>query len=290
MDEQKIAESQSSDSEQSQKTLFMRMREGFYGIPVFWRAVGFAVLGVLIIGVVARWLPDMKDRMKFFADSSFSWLILVVVAIQAYIYTRQWRVMEKQTETSEAQIDAMRDAFYVGERAYMYLKNIFPQPFEMGKPIIVHIIYANGGRTPAREVHVTTEYHIRSPEYELKPHIQKAEYLKSSGWFVPARGEAPEILTCDEIVTESLIKEFKAGRRVLYVAGVCTYKDFSGELQTDSFEVRLKDYGGGNACFVNVVSDDSSRRVLVLTETGRKWLQERQRQNKKSKGENETPN
>src|ERR1044072_7792776 len=104
MDDQKITEGQRDDSEQPPKSLLAHIRERFYRMPITWRVVGVAVAGVLVIGATARWLPDMKERMKFFADSALSWLILIVVAVQAYIYSQQREVMERQARSADRSV------------------------------------------------------------------------------------------------------------------------------------------------------------------------------------------
>ena len=55
--------------------------------------IAASLLGVIILGLVARYLPDMKERMRFFTDTSLGWLVFIIVAVQTYFSTKQWDAM-----------------------------------------------------------------------------------------------------------------------------------------------------------------------------------------------------
>jgi len=171
MDDQKKANPQTNDGEQGIKSLLVRIQKRFYRIPITRRVIGGALLGVLIIGAVARWLPDMKDRMKFFADSSLSWLIFVIVAVQAYIYGKQWKVMDKQV--------------VFGLRAYVGVKDISDIDFN-NKRISFHI--ENIGKVPAKDINVSIEVEVRIPEKwadgqsKQPPWVRLANLSQSLTW------------------------------------------------------------------------------------------------------------
>src|SRR5258706_7501565 len=53
-------------------------------------------------------VSEHSARIRFFTDSALNLLILVAILVQAYIYVRQWAVMEKHGRMMEGQLDVMR--------------------------------------------------------------------------------------------------------------------------------------------------------------------------------------
>lgn len=139
--------------------LFTRLKKRFYRIPIFRRVVSGAILGILVIAAVARWLPDMKERMKFFADTSLSWVIFVVVAIQAYIYTRQREVMDRTLIVTNRADVGVRSVSEIGET-----RNLF-----------IHV--ENVGVVAATDIEIMITMDIRVPD-RLVPD----DYIKQPPW------------------------------------------------------------------------------------------------------------
>lgn len=154
MDDQKKANGESGNSGNANNNPFKAAYARFKLLPITWRVVGIALLGVAILGAIAFFLPNMKERMKFFTDAALSWLILVVVAVQAYIYTKQWKVMEKQARSADQSV-------VFGLRAYVGVKDISDIDFNH-KRILFHV--ENIGKVPAKDINVYIEMEVRIPE------------------------------------------------------------------------------------------------------------------------------
>jgi len=80
-----------------------------------WTIAAVGVVGVLVIGLIAIVLPNMTERIKFFTTNALSVLLLDVIVVQAYIYSRQWevmktqeRILERQAKAFEAQVITMQ--------------------------------------------------------------------------------------------------------------------------------------------------------------------------------------
>src|SRR6185436_16146288 len=70
-----------------------------------------------------------------------SLVILVIIAIQAYIYHRQWEVMQGQKRITT-----------IAERAYLGIKDVkIINPIQKDTLVIYAVVF-NGGRTPALKV------------------------------------------------------------------------------------------------------------------------------------------
>jgi len=90
---------------------------------VVWAIVAGGVVGVLVILFVSLFFPNLTERPKFFTTNALSVLVLDVIIVQAYIYTKQWEVLKEQSSTlkthsvamakqitaMEAQLTAMQD-------------------------------------------------------------------------------------------------------------------------------------------------------------------------------------
>ena len=72
------------------------------------RIIRSAGILLLILVLVSIFLPNMKERVKFFTESVLSLFVLLVVAMQAYIYQRQREAMDKQSSAIEGQLRLMR--------------------------------------------------------------------------------------------------------------------------------------------------------------------------------------
>jgi hypothetical protein len=147
--------------------------------PGLWGILfgGLIALGVLTFVSIAA--DDMTERIKFLTTNTLSIFVLVAIAVQAYIYRRQWETMERQwlatrnlvdqnervVETMQGQLDAMKDqlgimretqkSFAIGERAYLIIEDVVF--ISKGENTRVLFTLFNGGRTPAFEVSSASE-------------------------------------------------------------------------------------------------------------------------------------
>lgn len=70
--------------------------------------VGGIMLGTLLLGSI--FIPNMTERIKFFTVNALSVLVLLAIAVQAYIYRKQWEAMDTQAGTMQNQLKAMEDS------------------------------------------------------------------------------------------------------------------------------------------------------------------------------------
>jgi hypothetical protein len=72
-------------------------------------AASLFVAGLALLGIVAYLrVSEHSARIRFFTDSSLNLLILVAILVQAYIYVRQWAVMEHHGKAMRGQLDVMQ--------------------------------------------------------------------------------------------------------------------------------------------------------------------------------------
>ncbi|HXQ72183.1 MAG TPA: hypothetical protein VN844_16930 [Pyrinomonadaceae bacterium] len=85
-------------------------------------AFGLVVLFLLLIFTFAQ----ESGRIPFFTQNFLSLLVLVAIAIQAYIYRRQWEVMERQGNEIERQSEQAREHAIHTLRAYISIRVVVP--------------------------------------------------------------------------------------------------------------------------------------------------------------------
>ena len=71
----------------------------------------------------------------------FSFLVIVVIVVQAYIYKKQWKAM---TES----VDLTRTTFHIDQRAWVFPFDVQSEQNPAGKTFF-KILYRNTGKTPA---------------------------------------------------------------------------------------------------------------------------------------------
>jgi hypothetical protein len=166
MQDIQVTSSEASDPKKADKNPFRAIYARFKSVPITLRIVGGAVVGVLVLAIVARCLPDMKERMKFFTDSSLGWLVFVIVAVQAFIYRQQAKIMG---------ITLM-----VGNRSQMDIDNIEMTTDDNLETVVLEI--GNIGRVPADEIRVwVTVFHQVFKNY-TKP-LNGARPRHQQGYF-----------------------------------------------------------------------------------------------------------
>ena len=96
-----------------------------------------AASALIFLALVAKFWPNLPQRMAFFTDNLFNLIIAFAVIAQVVIYRKQWRIMEKQIKLMK-----------MSERAYVVVDAF--QPPKFGEDFItVEGKLFNRGRTPA---------------------------------------------------------------------------------------------------------------------------------------------
>lgn len=140
MQDKAVTSSKGNDTAAANKSALKAAYARFQLLPITWRIVGGALVGLAVLGATAYFLPNMTERMKFFTESALAWLVFVVVAVQAYIYKQQAKIMG--------------DALVIGHMAYVSIHSI-ESDMKTGAPIAIRI--ENVGKVPAEEIEVHIE-------------------------------------------------------------------------------------------------------------------------------------
>lgn len=150
--------------------------------PVMW-AILIAIIGVAILAVVGKFfVNEHSEKIRFVTVNALSLFVLLAIGVQAYIYRRQWEVMERQLgqtdqiinkmqgqwDAMQEQSGLMRDALVetrkgveiaersliLGTRAYVGINSI---RVDLIKTKRVHVKLGNTGKLPAEDVKIFVE-------------------------------------------------------------------------------------------------------------------------------------
>src|SRR6266403_4725566 len=81
-----------------------------------------ATWALIFLLLVARFWPNLPQRMAFFTGSLFNLVIAFAVIAQVVIYRKQWHVMERQWKEANRQAESsaqLIELMIANERAYM---------------------------------------------------------------------------------------------------------------------------------------------------------------------------
>lgn len=128
-----------------------------YFLPAGLRHIVMATaFGWLVLVMVSIFLPNLTERVKFFTANTLNLFLLFAVAVQGYIYRRQWEVMERQGSEIERQSEQARNHAIYTLRAYISIRTVVP---DFPKQILVEIV--NFGQTPAHHVQFAHKVAVR---------------------------------------------------------------------------------------------------------------------------------
>lgn len=65
----------------------------------WWWIVVAALILLGIVTLVGFTLVEHKDRVNFLTVNTLSTLVFVAIAMQVYVYRKQWKVMQAQTKS-----------------------------------------------------------------------------------------------------------------------------------------------------------------------------------------------
>jgi hypothetical protein len=198
----------------------------YKSLPISLQSI---ILGVLFcwLGVIAITVfhPTLNERWKFGADMTLNVLILLVVAVQAYIYARQWEVMQEQKRMAT-----------IGERAYLGIKNVKIVSPIMDYTIALDALMFNGGRTPAVNIRRRLRIGMVNVKDKLPFHWREHPEIETSLTILPGGAER-WIIFPRVPITARQFKEFEAGKRLIHAAGEIRFTDFMGTKQIFEFDM-----------------------------------------------------
>ena len=178
-----------------------------YAKPVLWTAC-VAIGGFVVLVLISRaFLTESSERVSFVTVNSLSLFVLLAILVQAFIYTKQWRAMQRglsQTEkmieatqrgliqtdqiienmqrqltamtqqvaASEVQSNVALEGIRVAEKNSIFANRAYVAAniSKIDEGFRFHIRVENTGNTPANDVVVTYGCCLRE-----KPPVEKAE-------------------------------------------------------------------------------------------------------------------
>lgn len=223
-----------SDSDEAKKTNGNTFRAAYALSAIGLRRIVVVALFIFIVLLlVGIFLPNMKERVKFLTESTLSLLILLVVAVQAYIYTRQWEVMQEQ-----------KRMMTIGERAYLGIKDVKVNTPIMNNTLVVNALFFNGGRTPAinvdRKFQIGLVKETRQFDWNAIPDLAEASFS-----ILPAGAE--RWVTFPHVpITPEKFADFEAGTRRIHVSGELRFTDYMGIKQIFEFDMTCESRDNGS--------------------------------------------
>jgi len=211
--------------------------------------VGGILLGALLL--VSIFVPHMSERVKFFTVNALSLLVLIAIAVQAYIYRRQWAAMDTQAGMMQGQLKAMQDgleetrkiveqnerAVKVAERSveiaqentiYVQRAYVSVTRGEVHGDIFTLVI-ENTGNTPANGVEILAMAEIG--EQPPNPETSSAKWT-TMGVIAPDEYIKRMIVRSGE-ATHEMRELVSGGKTQFFCSGVIRYKDiFKNQRQT----------------------------------------------------------
>ena len=176
--------------------------------------LGIVVLFLLLIFTFAQ----ASGRLPFFTQNFLSLLVLVAIAIQAYIYRRQWEVMERQGNEIERQSKQAREHAIHTLRAYVNIRVVAP---DFPKQVLMEIV--NFGQTPAHNVQF-------AHTIAVKPFQETPEATPESiDWVIPGVPLAPTMSIEKPLplgkISEADMAKLHDPQYRLFIWGVIRYED-----------------------------------------------------------------
>ena len=206
-------------------------------IIVIVAAVVFIILAIIAWGFV----NEHSERIKFLTVNTLSLLVLVVIAIQAYIYRKQWHAMQqglaetrKMVEQNERAVRAAEDsartaqeALSAGARAYLMIEDMQLSPMLIGENWAVMLTLYNGGRTPAWSLETASEAIIA---WDFPPDIPRPSGFDKRELVIPAGTKKQIEIVFKMVVTDEDRKAVNGGAMIFFAVGQIRYRDFQKQM------------------------------------------------------------
>lgn len=194
-------------------------------------------------------IVDNRSNFLGWAGLVVNFFLILLVGYQARTYKGQLDAMEAGlTETrklvrqneraivaAEKSAKISQDAYYIGQRAYVYMESIKLVKIEITAPIAVDFVLFNAGSTPARETHTTAEIILAEPTHAPTPHVQKPEFIKGRGVFIPAGRRHEATIVFDQTAEEADIQAIARDELTFFVVGTISYQTIQNEVVSESF-------------------------------------------------------
>jgi hypothetical protein len=187
--------------------------------------------------------PNLSERVKFFTVNALSLLVLAAIAVQAYIYRRQWEAMqdslaetrkmveqnERAVEAAERSLEIAQENTVYAQRAYVSISKGSVWVTEEGGLFKMEI--KNFGNTPANDVQIFSVAEVKEepPVLDMSSAKWTQVGLLAPQWYIERF-----VPTASEITTEQR-RLIANGSLKLFCSGVIQYQDFFGQTRHTKF-------------------------------------------------------
>jgi len=184
-------------------------------------AVGMVSLIVVVFGIgmayVAHyWVNEHSASVKFFTEAMFSFLALIVILVQAGIYSQQRTVMKRQA-----------DYYEVTERAYIGIRRMQIVGLNEGfEQIAVQVTFRNGGKSPAFKFRPYAEVSVGDVPKpftwrEITPDIKRA--------FIPGGEDRSIVVPCFGLIDDPDTIFGQKPTKQVFIDGEARYESLGGK-------------------------------------------------------------
>jgi hypothetical protein len=188
-----------------------------YG-DMYWVYIigAWALIGLLL---VATFLPNMTERVKFFVTTLWVLVTAFAVIAQAVIYRKQWAIMERQIKLLAR-----------SESAYLSVGDLVIPPVRNNTLVVNGKIF-NRGKTPAFEFQ-------RRIQIAIGTGTPTVAWGRFEWDFDPAECGNILIVANDSVnfstdplrIDPARLTEINEGRQTIVIDGQCRYRDNVGDL------------------------------------------------------------
>lgn len=220
--------------------------------------IGVGIVVLLIVILVGAVFVD-SQKIRFVTEFSLTVALATLVAVQAYIYRKQWKAMQEsltETQTIVTQnaqlVKAAQDTvtltergLRIGSRAYFFVwEATLESPINSGQYPLLKVVFKNSGKTPAFKHRVRLEQGFFGGDALEKARKGIMPDMR------PMSGKGLGIVGPDSYTTnyperqswKSTEDEELAikGEIVFYVWGLICYSDIFGEEHSSKFSLFAK--------------------------------------------------
>ncbi|HEY8187293.1 MAG TPA: hypothetical protein VIF64_14560 [Pyrinomonadaceae bacterium] len=238
MPEKDQAESETKKPKKNDRNPLRAAKLLFTRLPIGLRRITVSgLIGFLIIVGIAVLHPSLNERWKFGADMTLQLLILLAIAVQAYIYSGQWEAMQAQEQHMRAQVKILKETlvetkriFDLTERPIIVVTDCdIKGGLAPNRPLRPIVTFVNKGRTAAQRFRVTVEIAAK-PTYIWWFGFGDTGKVPEGDYFLPAGdpmllvGAPADAVTIDA----DFYKRVAEGKEEFVVHGNGSYEDLAG--------------------------------------------------------------
>jgi hypothetical protein len=177
----------------------------FKRLPIGLRnIVGGAFLCLIVVVVIAVFHPSLNERWKFGTDMGLNVLILLVIAVQTYIYIGQWDAMAEGLKIERDKTDPR-----------LRVAEVTAEHFEVGKRPFFVVTMANDGSLAATDVriHMSIQINDETP----------MNWINDVVVTIPANGKRHDFIHSSSWLSQEQIESFESSKTSLKVVGFFDY-------------------------------------------------------------------